>query len=150
MSFLCACFDILFDSSVSVVTFSFSFFPLHQEAAGRLFVMFLFFCPHICHEDWSASRHVEDMNLDVECPLRLRFFRRVDRKGKSCAFVDWSMAAILILPFCWNYLEVLLVRDTWAGRRSSLSVGGYVHATVCVLLGIRDVRSTTLFWSTTA
>lgn len=94
----------MFDSSVSVSTFSFPF-SLHQESAGRLFVMFLFFCPHICHEDWSASRHVEDMNLDVECPLRLRFFYRVDWEDKGMAFgwLGQPVALFSCFPFGLSY-----------------------------------------------
>jgi hypothetical protein len=103
---LCACFDILFDSSVSVCYFGYSFFvssfPLciKKRQVGSLLCFFFYVIVRIiCHEDWSASRHVEDMNLDVECPLRLRFFCRADGKAGKQALTGWIRSQILFPDF---------------------------------------------------
>lgn len=112
----------MFDSSVSDVFFFFFFFSIciKKRRDGSL-LCFVSFVPHICHEDWSASRHVEDMNLDVECPtLCFRFLCRslLEREESKLELLDWTGFSVCFcfLPFLTGL--VLLVLGT--GPASSL------------------------------
>lgn len=124
----------MFDSSVSDVLFfifSFIFFffifvCIKKRRDGSL-LCFVSFVPHICHEDWSASRHVEDMNLDMNCPtLCFRFFRRslMEREGSKIGLLDWTGFSAYFRFLAFLTRSVLLVLAT--GLASSLyrRIGG--------------------------
>jgi hypothetical protein len=127
----CAYFDI-FDVSIPasairflIFDFFFSLFLcIKKRRVGSLLCFISFVCPHICHEDWSASRHVEDMNLDMECPtLRFRFFVAPDGKEEKQNLpirLDWVQRfAFVSLPFLqgisfWYWIpdwSVLFIRE---------------------------------------
>lgn len=114
----------MFHSSVSdfFLFFSFFFFSLciKKRRVGSL-LCFVSFVPHICHEDWSASRHVEDMNLDVECPaLCFRFFCRslLEREESKLGLLDWTGFSVC---FCFlSFLTASILLVLGIGPASSL------------------------------
>ena len=113
----------MFASSVSDVypLFLFLLFASRSGGSALCYVSFLLLFPHICHEDWFASRHVEDMNLDVEYPtLWFQFFCRSsnEREESNLGLLDWTGFSVCFCFLAFLTSPILLVLGT--GLASSL------------------------------